>query len=80
MVKKFACYLLGFVFLLVSIVILGLHYIYKPVISGKLYLKNAMGTAEILRESDTSIPHVFASSEQIALYTEGFLHAQERLW
>ena len=80
MIKKLACYLFGFVALLVTIAIVGLQYIYKPVTSGTLYLKNAMGTAEILRETDTSIPHVFANSEQMALYSEGFLHAQERLW
>jgi acyl-homoserine lactone acylase PvdQ len=39
-----------------------------------------MGTAEVLRETDTSIPHIFASSELMAMYTEGFIHAQERLW
>jgi penicillin amidase len=39
-----------------------------------------MGTAEVLREIDKSIPHIFASSEEMAIYTEGFLHAQERLW
>ena len=39
-----------------------------------------MGSAEILRETENSIPHVFASSEKMALYTEGFLHAQDRLW
>jgi penicillin G amidase len=39
-----------------------------------------MGEAEILRETETSIPHIYASSEAMAVFTEGFLHAQERLW
>ncbi|CDW90800.1 penicillin amidase family protein [Stylonychia lemnae] len=39
-----------------------------------------MGEAEVLRETETSIPHVYASSELMAVYTEGFIHAQERLW
>ena len=53
---------------------------YSPVVTGTLYLEHAMGTAEVLRETDTSIPHVYASSEKMAMYTQGFLHAQERLW
>ncbi len=80
MIKKLVCYLLGTLAFLVIAAILGVMYIYKPVTSGTLYLEHAMGEAEILRETDTSIPHIFASSEKMALYSEGFLHAQERLW
>jgi penicillin amidase len=80
MIKKLVGYLLTLILLLVISVILGLHYLYTPITTGTLYLSNAMGSAEILRETDTSIPHVFASSEKMALYTEGFIHAQERLW
>ena len=80
MIKKLVCYLFTLVALLVIAAILGVFNIYKPVTSGTLYLQNAMGEAEILRETDTSIPHVYATNEKMALYTEGFLHAQERLW
>ena len=80
MIKKLVLYLFTLVALLVIAAILGVFYIYKPVTSGTLYLENAMGEAEVLRETDTSIPHVYASNERMALYTEGFLHAQERLW
>jgi penicillin G amidase len=80
MIKKLVCYLFTLVALLVIAAILGVFYIYKPVTSGTIYLENAMGEAEVLRETDTSIPHVYASNEKMALYTEGFLHAQERLW
>jgi penicillin G amidase len=80
MIKKLVFYLFTLVALLVIAAILGVFYIYKPVTSGTLYLENAMGEAEVLRETDTSIPHVYASNEKMALYTEGFLHAQERLW
>ena len=58
----------------------GLLYVYKPVTSGVLYLEKAHGEAEVLRETDTSIPHIYASNEKMAVYTEGYLHAQERLW
>lgn len=60
--------------------IFGIYYIYAPVTEGTIYLQNAMGESEILRETETSIPHIYASSELMAIYTEGFLHAQERLW
>jgi acyl-homoserine lactone acylase PvdQ len=75
MIKKLVCYLFTLVALLVIAAILGVFYIYKPVTSGTLYLENAMGEAEIFRETDTSIPHVYATNEKMALYTEGFLHA-----
>ena len=75
MIKKLVCYLFTLVALLVIAAILGVFYIYKPVTSGTLYLENAMGEAEIFRETDTSIPHVYATNEKMALYTEGFVHA-----
>ena len=55
--------------------VFALHWLYQPVSTGTLYLKNANGDAEIMRETDTSIPHVYASSEKMALYSQGFIHA-----
>ena len=75
MIKKLVGYLFALLALLVISAIFGLYYLYKPITTGTLYLSNAMGSAEVLRETDTSIPHVFASNEKMALYTEGFLHA-----
>ena len=49
-------------------------------VSGVLYLDNAHGESEILRETEASIPHIYASNEKMAVYTEGYIHAQERLW
>ena len=63
-----------------ALALAGLFYIYKPVTSGVLYFDRAHGEAEVLRETETSIPHIYASNEKMAVYTEGFLHAQERLW
>ena len=80
MICKVFNFLLITVGVLVSVAALALYYVYSPVVTGTLYLEHAMGTAEVLRETDTSIPHVFASSEKMAMYTQGFLHAQERLW
>jgi penicillin amidase len=80
MLAKLVCYLFTALGLVVLCAIFGVYYLYKPVTTGTLYLSNAAGEAEILRETDTSIPHIYASSEKMALYTEGFLHAKDRLW
>jgi acyl-homoserine lactone acylase PvdQ len=80
MIQKLFTRLLCLVFAIVVLAGIGLMYVYKPVVSGTLYLEKAMGTAEVLRETETSIPHIYASSEKMAMYTQGFLHAQERLW
>jgi acyl-homoserine lactone acylase PvdQ len=62
MIGKLIGYLI-FIFVSVALVsILGLYYVYSPVTEGTLYLKHAKGEAEIIREVDTGIPHVYASS------------------
>lgn len=66
--KCFGYLLLGTTLSLIS-AILVLNYFYRPMTEGVLYLKNATGEAEILRETETSIPHVFASSERMAVFT-----------
>lgn len=80
MVRKILTRLIVAVAIILAILIAGMFWAYKPVVEGTLYLKNAMGTAEVLRETETGIPHVYASNELMAIYTEGFLHAQDRLW
>jgi len=75
MFKKLLCFLITSVLILAVLAITGLFFIYKPVTSGVLYLDKAYGEAEVLRETDTSIPHIYASDEKMAVYTEGFLHA-----
>ena len=75
MLKKLLCYLLTTGLIVAVLAITGLFFIYKPVTSGVLYLDKAYGEAEVLRETDTSIPHIYASNEKMAVYTEGFLHA-----
>jgi acyl-homoserine lactone acylase PvdQ len=80
MIKKFLGYLIFLTTSLVLLSIVALFYLYRPITTGTIYLKNARGTAEILRETENSFPHVFADSEMMALFSQGFLHAQERLW
>ncbi len=73
--KKLCLYLLSTGIILAGIVITGLFYVYKPVTSGVIYLDNANGESEVLIETETSIPHIYASNEKMAVYTEGYLHA-----
>jgi len=75
MLKKLLFYLLTTGLIVAVLAIPGLFLIYKPVTTGILYLDKAHGEAEVLRETDTSIPHIYASNEKMAVYTEGFLHA-----
>ena len=75
MFKKLVCYLLTIGLIVAVLAITGLFLVYKPVTTGILYLDKAHGEAEVLRETDTSIPHIYASNEKMAVYTEGFLHA-----
>jgi len=51
-----------------TLLIVGLHYLYKPVTTGSLHLKNVEGEVEIIREVDTGIPHIFATTEKMAIY------------
>lgn len=69
MFRKILGYLLFTIVTVVTLSIFGLHLLYKPVTTGTLYLKNAKGEAEVLRETETSIPHVYASNEAMAVYT-----------
>lgn len=57
-----------------------LHISYIPVRDGKLYLKQAKGTATLLREAETGIQHIDADTVEMAAYAQGFGHAQDRLW
>jgi hypothetical protein len=69
MIKRFLLYL---IFITISVVLLSIwiiFYLYKPITTGTIYLKNARGTAEIIREAEHSIPHVFADSEMMAIYS-----------
>ena len=66
---KLACRLLGGILVLLAILVLSLFYMYQPVVSGTLHFEKASGTAEVLRETDTSIPHIYASSENMAMFT-----------
>jgi len=67
-IGKIFTYLTLAVFSIVTLVILGVHYIYKPTTTGTIYLKNAGSDIEIIREVETGIPHIFASDEKSALY------------
>ncbi|HVN55482.1 MAG TPA: penicillin acylase family protein [Anaerolineaceae bacterium] len=47
--------------------------------SGKLHLHGLTAPVEILRDS-LGIPHIYAESTPDALFAQGYVHAQDRLW
>ena len=50
-----------------------------PQTTGSLHLNGLHAPVEILRD-DLGIPHIFATNTLDALFAQGFVHAQERLW
>jgi len=68
MLRKLFGYLLFLVLVISITAIITLHYLYRPIKSGTLYLKNARGNAEIIRETENNIPHIFADTEEMAIY------------
>ena len=77
-------YILGKLICLVSGIILVSSFMlmifYTPVRDGEIRLSRATESASLLREGGTGIHHIKADSLSMALYTQGFAHAQDRLW
>ena len=71
---------LALVFTLGVLLLLYFNVNYSPVREGKLHLSNAKGQAQLIREAENGIHHIQADSELMAVYTQGFAHAQDRLW
>jgi penicillin amidase len=51
----------------------------QPMRAGRLRLQGVSAPVEIIRDR-WDVPHIFARSEADALFAQGFVHAQERLW
>jgi len=56
------------------------HYSYLPVRKGRIFLERANSTVVIVREAPHMIHHIYAESLEMAVYAQGFAHAQDRLW
>ncbi len=50
-----------------------------PQIQGQLTLKGLQAPVQVLRDR-WYVPHILAQSAQDAVFAQGFVHAQERLW
>ena len=50
-----------------------------PQVKGNLSLPGLVNSAEVLRDR-WGIAHIFAKNENDMVFTQGFVHAQERLW
>jgi acyl-homoserine lactone acylase PvdQ len=53
---------------------------YQPLREGTVFLQKAEGNSTLVRESETGIQHIKADTLTMAVYTQGFGHAQDRLW
>ena len=51
----------------------------QPMRAGRLLLRGVSAPVEIIRDR-WDVPHIYARSEADALFAQGFVHAQERLW
>ena len=59
---------------------LSLWFLSQVKTEGTLYLEHARGKVTITREKDTNIPHIRGETWENAIYGQGFVHAQTRLW
>jgi penicillin amidase len=50
-----------------------------PQTQGKLRLRGLAAPVDVLRDS-WGVPHIYAASPRDAVFAQGFVHAQERLW
>ena len=58
----------------------SLMVLYTPIRDGTINLKRAKEESSFLREQDTGIHHIKADSINMAIYPQGFAHAQDRMW
>ena len=50
-----------------------------PQVTGTLQLAGLSAPIDIVRDKD-GVPHIYATTENDALFAQGFVHAQDRLW
>ncbi|MEY4929488.1 MAG: hypothetical protein RI909_212, partial [Bacteroidota bacterium] len=73
--------LLGLVFIVLLIAIIGYFYLQttKPSYSGELTLSGLKESVEVLYD-EYGVPHIYAQNEEDAYYALGYVHAQDRLF
>ena len=56
--------------------------IYQPIPIGRseTYLSKANETSTIIKEKLYGTSHIYSDSPMMVFYTQGYVHAQERLW
>jgi len=50
-----------------------------PQLDGRIELPNLRGHVEVIRD-EWGVPHIYADNEHDLFFTQGFVHAQDRLW
>lgn len=82
MLKKLI-YILGAILLVLVVLLIGAYYylikLPLPVTSGEIKLQDLQAPVEVLRDP-WGVPHIYAKSNHDLLFTQGFVHAQDRLW
>ena len=68
MVKETLLKGIGLLVLVLSVLVLSLFLVYKPLRSGELHLSHAKGEAMILREAPKGIHHIKADNLNSAVY------------
>lgn len=79
--RKLLAGLIALGLLLVLLGVIGLLYVRSalPRTDGTMSIDGLAGPVEILRD-EHGVPHVWAGSLGDAVFAQGFLHAQDRLW
>ena len=79
--RKLLVVLAGAGALVVVLAVLGVVWVRSslPLLEGTLAVRGLQAPVEVLRDAH-GIPHVWAGSLDDAVFTQGFLHAQDRLW
>lgn len=74
-------FLVGFLALLVITAAAGVLYVRSalPRTDGMLRVAGLGDRVEVLRD-ELGVPHIWAASTEDAVFAQGFLHAQDRLW
>jgi penicillin amidase len=74
---------IGIVLLILAIVLggIGVWFVHRPwpQISGTVSVPGLLAPVEVIRDQ-WGIPHIYAQNDHDLVFTQGYVHAQDRLW
>ena len=73
--------LLAFLLLIIIVIVVGIIYLsyLKPKYEGEVALSNIKQSTTVYFD-DYGVPHIYAKTQEDAMTTLGYVHAQDRLW